>query len=171
MVGHRGSSAGSHLADPTSPISSHYPVIIQIKSVPVHQLSGLEFKEFTWHCYWCKKHGNFFTFSRFQISTEYKVIFSAFYSQTASKGIPFTCHNALNLDECVILMKQCCISKAHATWNLIWYQCITLCFLKDKMLKKVIPGKCKMSLPDKQNTKHRKCTLCFPQCHITSLRH
>ena len=41
MVGHGGSSAGSYLADPTSPIPSHYAVIILFKSVPVHQLSWL----------------------------------------------------------------------------------------------------------------------------------
>ena len=38
-VGHRGSSAGSYLADPTSPILSHCAVIILFKSVTVHQLS------------------------------------------------------------------------------------------------------------------------------------
>ena len=41
MLGHGGSSAGSYLADPTSPIPSHYAVIILFKSVPVHQLSWL----------------------------------------------------------------------------------------------------------------------------------
>ena len=41
MVGHGGSSAGSYLTDPTSPISSHCAVIILFKSVPVHQLSWL----------------------------------------------------------------------------------------------------------------------------------
>ena len=41
MVGHGGSSAGSYLADPTSPIPSHCPVIILFKSVPVHQRSWL----------------------------------------------------------------------------------------------------------------------------------
>ena len=41
MVGHGGSSAGSYLADPTSPITSHCAVIILFKSVPVHQLSWL----------------------------------------------------------------------------------------------------------------------------------
>ena len=39
MVGHGGSSAGSYLADPTSPIPSQCAVIILFKSVPVHQLS------------------------------------------------------------------------------------------------------------------------------------
>ena len=39
MVGHGGSSAGSYLADPTSPIPSHCAVVILFKSVPVHQLS------------------------------------------------------------------------------------------------------------------------------------
>ena len=39
MVRHGGSSAGSYLADPTSPIPSHCVVIILFKSVPVHQLS------------------------------------------------------------------------------------------------------------------------------------
>ena len=34
MVGLGGSSAGSYLADPTSPIPSHYAVIILFKSVP-----------------------------------------------------------------------------------------------------------------------------------------
>ena len=38
MVGHGGSSAGSYLADPTSPIPSHCAVIILPKGVPVHQL-------------------------------------------------------------------------------------------------------------------------------------
>ena len=41
MVRHGGSSAGSYLTDPTSPISSHCAVIILFKSVPVHQLSWL----------------------------------------------------------------------------------------------------------------------------------
>ena len=36
-----GSSAGSYLADPTSPIPSHCAVIILFQSVPVHQLSRL----------------------------------------------------------------------------------------------------------------------------------
>ena len=39
MVGHEGSSAGSYLADPTSPIPSHCAVIILLKRVAVHQLS------------------------------------------------------------------------------------------------------------------------------------
>ena len=39
MVGHGGSSAGSYLADPTSPIPSHCAVVILFKSVPVRQLS------------------------------------------------------------------------------------------------------------------------------------
>ena len=39
MVGHGGCSAGLYLTNPTSPIPSHYTVIIMIKSVPVHQLS------------------------------------------------------------------------------------------------------------------------------------
>ena len=41
MLGHGGSSAGSYLADPTSPIPSHCAVIILFQSVPVHQLSRL----------------------------------------------------------------------------------------------------------------------------------
>ena len=41
-----GSSAGSYLADPTSPIPSHCVVIILFKSVAVHQL-WLALKEFT----------------------------------------------------------------------------------------------------------------------------
>ena len=41
MVGHGGSSAGSYLADPTSPIPFHYAVITLFKSVSVHQLSWL----------------------------------------------------------------------------------------------------------------------------------
>ena len=45
MVGHGESSAGSHLADPTSPIPSHCAVIILFKSVPVHQLSWLALQE------------------------------------------------------------------------------------------------------------------------------
>ena len=45
MVGDGGSSAGSYLADSTSPIPSHYAVIIQLKSVPVHQLLWLALKE------------------------------------------------------------------------------------------------------------------------------
>ena len=39
MVGHGGSSAGSYLADPTSPVPSHFAVIILFKSVTVHRLS------------------------------------------------------------------------------------------------------------------------------------
>ena len=39
MLGHGGSSAGSYLADPTSPIPLHCAVIILFQSVPVHQLS------------------------------------------------------------------------------------------------------------------------------------
>ena len=45
MVGHGGNSAGSYLADPTSPIPSHCAVIILFKSVTVHQLSWLALKE------------------------------------------------------------------------------------------------------------------------------
>ena len=45
MVGHGGSSAGSYLADPTSPILSHCAVIILLKSVAVHQSSWLALKE------------------------------------------------------------------------------------------------------------------------------
>ena len=41
VVGHGGSSAGSYLANPTSPIPSHCGVIVLFKSVPVHQLSWL----------------------------------------------------------------------------------------------------------------------------------
>ena len=41
MLGHGGSSAGSYLADPTSPIPSHCAVIILFQSVPVYQLSRL----------------------------------------------------------------------------------------------------------------------------------
>ena len=47
MVGHGGSSAGSYLADPTSPIPSHCIVIILFKSAPVHQLSRLALYELT----------------------------------------------------------------------------------------------------------------------------
>ena len=36
MVGYGGSSAGSYLADPTSPTPSHYAVIILFESIPVH---------------------------------------------------------------------------------------------------------------------------------------
>ena len=39
--GDGGSSAGSYLADPTSPIPSHWAVIMLFQSVPVHQLSRL----------------------------------------------------------------------------------------------------------------------------------
>ena len=39
MLRHGGSSAGSYLADPTSPIPSHCAVIILFQSVAVHQLS------------------------------------------------------------------------------------------------------------------------------------
>ena len=35
MVGHGGSSAGSYLADPTSPIPSHYASIVVISTVRV----------------------------------------------------------------------------------------------------------------------------------------
>ena len=45
MVRHGGSSAGSYLADPTSPIPSHGAVIVLFKSVPVHQLLWLALKE------------------------------------------------------------------------------------------------------------------------------
>ena len=45
MVGYWGSSAGSYLTDPTSPMPSHYAVIILFKSVPVHQLSWLALQE------------------------------------------------------------------------------------------------------------------------------
>ena len=41
MVERGGSSAGSYLANPTSPMPSHYAAIILFKSVPVHQLSWL----------------------------------------------------------------------------------------------------------------------------------
>ena len=41
MLGHGGSSAGSYLADPTSPIPSHCAVIILFQSVAVYQLSWL----------------------------------------------------------------------------------------------------------------------------------
>ena len=41
MLGHGGSSAGSYLVDPTSPIPSHCAVIILFQSVSVHQLSWL----------------------------------------------------------------------------------------------------------------------------------
>ena len=37
MVGHGGCSADSYLADPTSPIPSHYAVITLFKTVPVHR--------------------------------------------------------------------------------------------------------------------------------------
>ena len=47
MVGHGGRSAGSYLADPTSPIPSHYAVVILFKSVPVHQLSWQALQELT----------------------------------------------------------------------------------------------------------------------------
>ena len=39
--GNGGSSAGSYLADPTSPIPSHCAVIVLLQSVTVHQLSWL----------------------------------------------------------------------------------------------------------------------------------
>ena len=45
MLGHGGSSAGSYLADPTSPIPSHCAVIILFQSVAVHQLSWLALQE------------------------------------------------------------------------------------------------------------------------------
>ena len=41
MLGHGGSSPGSYLADPTSPIPSHCAVIILFQSVAVHQLPCL----------------------------------------------------------------------------------------------------------------------------------
>ena len=41
MVGHGGSSVGSYLADPASPIPHHSVVIILFACVPVHQLSWL----------------------------------------------------------------------------------------------------------------------------------
>ena len=49
MVGHGGSSAGLYLANPTSPIPSHWTVLILFKSVPVHQLSWLAL-QVTWLC-------------------------------------------------------------------------------------------------------------------------
>ena len=63
MVRHEGSSAGSYLADPTSPIPSHCAVITLFKSVPVHQLSWLALQELwmwiimgsfvpMWMCVW-----------------------------------------------------------------------------------------------------------------------
>ena len=45
MVVHGWSSAGSYLADPTSPIPSHCAVITRFKSVAVNQLSWLALKE------------------------------------------------------------------------------------------------------------------------------
>ena len=57
MVGHGGSSAGSYLANPTSPIPSHCAVIILFKSVPVHLLSWLALYELMWCIMmfmWCK---------------------------------------------------------------------------------------------------------------------
>ena len=36
MVGYGGSSAGSYLANPTSPIPSHGAAIILFENVPVH---------------------------------------------------------------------------------------------------------------------------------------
>ena len=45
MLGHGGSSAGSYLADPTSPIPSHCAVITLFQSVSVHQLSRLALQE------------------------------------------------------------------------------------------------------------------------------
>ena len=59
MVGHGGSSAGSYLADPTSPIPSHCAVIILFKCVAVHQLSWLALEELIlvrmWYgpCHYC----------------------------------------------------------------------------------------------------------------------
>ena len=47
MLGHGGSSAGSYLADPTSPIPSHCAVIILFQSVAVHQLLWLALQELT----------------------------------------------------------------------------------------------------------------------------
>ena len=41
MVEHEESSACLYLADPTSPISSQYALIILFKSVPVHQVPWL----------------------------------------------------------------------------------------------------------------------------------
>ena len=41
MVWHGGSSAGSYLTDPTSPIPSHCAAIVLFRSAPVHQLSWL----------------------------------------------------------------------------------------------------------------------------------
>ena len=40
MVGHGGSSAGSYLADPTSPIPSHCASIVVTSTVRVNQLYG-----------------------------------------------------------------------------------------------------------------------------------
>ena len=48
-MGVGGNSAYSYLADLTSPILSHFAVIILFKSVPVHQLSRLAFCEFRPH--------------------------------------------------------------------------------------------------------------------------
>ena len=41
MVGHRGSSAGSYLADPTSLIPSHYASIVATSTVRVKSPSGM----------------------------------------------------------------------------------------------------------------------------------
>ena len=45
MVGDGGSSAGSYLATPTSPIPSHCAVITLLESVSVHQLLWLALSE------------------------------------------------------------------------------------------------------------------------------
>ena len=49
MVGHGGSSAGSYLADPTSPIPSHCAVIILFKSASIVVTSTLRVKRFCQH--------------------------------------------------------------------------------------------------------------------------
>ena len=60
MLGHGGSSAGSYLADPTSPIPSHCAVIILFQSVPVHQLSRLVLQELMQQNYaGCLQHYSF----------------------------------------------------------------------------------------------------------------
>ena len=51
MLGHGGSSAGSYLGDPTSPIPSHCAVIILFQSVAVHHLPCLALQELKCHIY------------------------------------------------------------------------------------------------------------------------
>ena len=53
MIGHGGSSAGSYLADPTSPIPSHCASIVVTSTVRVKKfLSCHHNEDFSWNTFW-----------------------------------------------------------------------------------------------------------------------